>query len=272
MRKSDDLGDRMKALEEAESGRRLMPLLPVLARLDGRSFHTFTKHAKRPFSETLHSKMVEVTKSLVTETSACVGYTQSDEIQLAWYGTPTFFEGRIQKMVSSLAAMASSKFNLLPHDPSDGLNWHMVPTFDCRVWAVPTPMEAVNAFVWRQQDATRNSVSSAAQNHFSHRFLQNLSCEEMQEKLFSERGVNWNDYPWQFKRGTFVQRARVKRAFTAEDLEELPPKHQARLNPDLIIERNVIREADLWLTKITNRVDALLHGEDPSYEVDAKLQ
>src|SRR5437762_3424111 len=103
MAENDALGDRMKLYEGAEVDRRLMPLLPALARLDGRSFHNFTKHAKRPFSEVTHQLMVTVTRHLVEETGAAIGYTQSDEIQLAWYSSEMksqiFFDGRIQKMV-----------------------------------------------------------------------------------------------------------------------------------------------------------------------------
>lgn len=101
----DEFGDRMK-LYEGLSNTPLLPGVPVCARLDGRNFHTFTKHAARPFSEAFHAMMVAVTRHLVVESCATVGYTQSDEISLAWVDHP-FFEGNPQKMCSTLAAMAS---------------------------------------------------------------------------------------------------------------------------------------------------------------------
>jgi tRNA(His) guanylyltransferase len=265
----DEFGDRMKLYEQAEAGRQLMPTLPALARLDGRTFHTFTRHAKRPFSAKLHAIMVDVTRHLVEESGALVGYTQSDEISLAWHSTDVksqiFFDGNVQKMVSTLAALASVRFNEHARDPDaiqTGLAWHMRPTFDCRIWNVPTLVEAANVFVWRQADASRNSVSMAARAHFSHKAVDRLSCKQMQEKLMTEAGVNWSDYPDAFKNGTFVRRKRVTRAFTAEEIEKLPPQHEARRNPDLVVERWQIEEVGMRLVQLADREVALFAGAD----------
>ena len=116
---NDDFGDRMKTLEQMEAGRKCLPLLPVIARLDGRGFSKFTAGLPRPFDTRLSNLMQETTKHLVEHTAAKCGYTQSDEITLAWYSDSydcqIFFDGKIQKMVSTLAAIASVKFNkLLP--------------------------------------------------------------------------------------------------------------------------------------------------------------
>lgn len=98
---NDDLGDRMKVYEMAEAGRKFMPLLPIVARLDGKGFSSFTKGLLRPYDERLSNLMVDCTKYLVSETNACCGYTQSDEITLAWYApdykSEIYFAGRISK-------------------------------------------------------------------------------------------------------------------------------------------------------------------------------
>src|SRR5262245_53206698 len=104
---TDSLGDRMKQYEAAEAGRRLMPLVPALVRLDGRAFHSFVRGLARPFDKRLSDLMLDTATFLVRETNATVGYTQSDEISLAWvaeeYDTKIFFDGRVQKMTSTLA-------------------------------------------------------------------------------------------------------------------------------------------------------------------------
>ena len=133
---TDDLGDRMKVFEQAEAGRRFLPLLPVVARLDGRGFSSFTRGLQRPFDSRMSDLMIETTKALVDETVAVCGYTQSDEITLAWYSddyrSQIFFDGKIQKMVSTLAAIASVTFNkLLPQFLPEKVT--AAPTFDCRV-------------------------------------------------------------------------------------------------------------------------------------------
>jgi tRNA(His) 5'-end guanylyltransferase len=99
----DELGDRMKMYEGAEAQRRLMPLLPVIARLDGRSFHSFTRGMDRPFDATFSSCMIDTAKALVQESGACMGYVQSDEVTLAWHSedmrSQIYFDGRVAKML-----------------------------------------------------------------------------------------------------------------------------------------------------------------------------
>jgi tRNA(His) 5'-end guanylyltransferase len=163
-----EFGDRMKIFEAQESDRRFLPLLPICARLDGKCFSKFTKDMDRPYDKKMSDLMIEVTKYLVEETNACMGYTQSDEISLVWYSddikSQIFMDGRIQKMTSILAAMASVRFNsLLPQYFPNKVDKE--PVLDCRVWSCPTLMEATNQLLWREQDAAKNSISMAARHY-----------------------------------------------------------------------------------------------------------
>lgn len=267
MADSTSIGDRMKLYERMMAGERVMPLIPVMARIDGRAFHTFCKGLERPFDGDFHRAMVETARFLVEETNALIAYTQSDEITLVWYSedikSQVFFDGKVQKMVSILAALTTAKFNqLLPIFLPNKVG-KTLPVFDCRVWTVPNVMEATNAFVWRDQDATRNSIQSAGQAVFSHKQLQGKNQSDIQEMLH-EKGINWNDYPAWAKRGTWVQKTRVVRPFTTEEIEKLPPKHQARTDPDLQVERWAVREVDMPpLSKVANREAVIFAGESP---------
>jgi len=265
MSKNDSLGDRMKSYENQTCGIRLLPKIPVMARLDGKGFSKFTKGLKRPFDERLSNLMVETTQYLVKETNANCGYTQSDEITLTWYSdtyeSKIYFDGRYFKMLSDLAAMASVYFNrkLAEYLPE---KVHLMPRFDCRVWNVPTVDEAANTFLWRELDATKNSISMAAQHYYSHTELHGKDSSTKQEMLF-QKGINWNDYPAFFKRGTYVQRKRQLTKFSPEELLNLPPKHSARLNPDLVIERWKLGRVNLPpLVTVSNRADVILYGAD----------
>lgn len=267
---SDDFGDRMKLYEMAEAGRRFMPMLPIIARIDGRSFSKFTKGLERPYDVRLSDLMLNTTKFLVKETNACCGYTQSDEITLAWYSpeykSEVFFDGRISKMTSTLAALATVYFNKelyrLPPTHADKM-----PTFDCRVWNVPNIIEGANAFLWREQDATKNSISMAARAYFSHFEIMNKNGSEMQEMLF-QKGINWNDYPNFFKRGSYLQKRNVVRKFTADEINKLPVKHEARFNCDLEISRTEIKLLENLppLGKIINRSEFIFFGAEPQTE------
>ena len=267
----DTLGDRMKLFESAEAGRRFMPLLPILTRIDGRCFSKFTKGMNRPYDREMSQSMINTTKALVEETGACMGYTQSDEITLAWHQTDMkseiWFGGRVQKMVSQLAAQTTLHFNkaiesLLP-DYIDRL-----PTFDARCWQVPNREEAANAFLWREWDATKNSITMAAHEHYSHKELHGKHGGEQLDMLHA-KGIQWEGYPAFFKRGTYVQRRKVFTAFTQDEIDSLPPLHQARTNPALTVERHEIRVLDLPpLSKIVNRVDVIFEGATPLRQLD----
>jgi len=262
----DSLGDRMKGYENQTCGIKLIPRLPVIARLDGKGFSKFTRGLKRPYDERLSNLMVETVKYLVHETNANCGYTQSDEITLVWYNpeinSETYFGGRLFKMLTDLSAMASVYFNReLPKYLPE--KTHLLPRFDARVFNTPTLEEAVNAFLWRENDATKNSISMAAQSVYSHAQLLNKDGSEQQDML-RDKGINWNDYPSFFKRGTYVQRKRILTKFTSKEIEKLPAKHKARSNPDLEVERWEISQINLEpLAKIFNRVDVIIFGKDP---------
>ena len=79
---------------------------------------------------------------------------------------------------------------------------------------LPNPVEVGNYYLWRQRDAVRNSISMAAQAHFPHRRLQGVDSGAMQELLFTEAGVNWNDYPAECRRGQVAVRASGEREVT----------------------------------------------------------
>jgi len=206
--------------------------------------------------------MVEVTKHLVEQSGAKIGYTQSDEITLVLYSSThdsqIYFDGQTQKLVSVLASMASVKFysEIIKHFPGKGL-----PVFDCRVFNVPTKMEAANALLWREQDATKNAVSMAAHHHFGHKATLNLTGNEKQEKLFQEAGVNFNNYPSFFKRGTFVRRELVDIELSEGEYAAIPEEHRPE---DRWVKRHRMLEIKMpKFSAVANRVEVVFDGEKP---------
>ena len=267
---NDDFGDRMKLYEAFEASRKLIPLLPICVRIDGKTFSKWTKDFDRPYDKRMADLMIATTKFLVEEVNACVGYTQSDEISLILYSnnieSQVFFNGKTHKITSVIASMTTAFFNraaeeFLPQDQA-ALAKRPLAFFDCRVWNVPTLEEAANTILWREQDSTKNSISMAAQSLFSHRQLQDKNGANMQEMLFS-KGINWNDYPDFFKRGTFIQRRKVFRLFTEEEKERVPEKFW----PTEPIERNEIRVITMpKFSSVINRVGVIFNGEEPKTE------
>jgi len=239
---NDSLGDRMKDNYESVTQSTLLRRTPVVIRVDGKAFHTFTKRINEandcslkngPFSEKLHTVMMLTAKAMVHNIqNAVLAYVQSDEISILlkdWttLTTDQWFGGNVQKMVSVSAAMASSYFNYflknvftsyLAPDETDSNDNNLylinpkvlpacpqqIPLFDSRVFNLPKE-EVANYFLWRQLDASRNSVNMLGQFYFSHKELHAKNISQVQDMLMSlETPTNWNDLPTWQKRGACV--------------------------------------------------------------------
>ena len=222
----DELGMRMKEFYESVLKTRLVRRMPVAIRLDGKAFHTFTRGFEKPFDEVLGKSMRETMKYLCENIQGCVlGYTQSDEITLILVdyqnlNSCAWFDYEVQKMCSIAASMATMAFNKfftknvnyfeMTHEYDGTINEYCTTLvnaaekgamFDARVFNIPKE-EVCNLIYWRQLDATRNSIQMVGQANFSHKELQKKSCNMIQEMLFAEKGINWNDYPTHLKRGS----------------------------------------------------------------------
>jgi tRNA(His) guanylyltransferase len=209
-----DLGDRMKLFEKA-SERYLVRRIPVLLRLDGCHFHTWTRGLERPFCEKLRMCMEYAAYKVCSEISgARFAYTQSDEISILIVdyqelNTEPWFSYRGNKVESVAASICTAGFNtaalayLQDHVCKKGL-----AIFDARAFNVPKE-DVLSAFLWRQRDCEKNSVSSLAQAHFSHKELHEKNSSDKQDMLMLHKGVNWDEVPTQYKRGSALYRVRV---------------------------------------------------------------
>ena len=231
----DQLGTRMKNFYENIPKTRLMRRTPVMIRIDGKSFHTFTKNFNKPFDNVLIKTMQDTMKYLCENIQGCVfGFTQSDEITLVLVDykkltSSAWLDYEVQKMCSISASMATMIFNkvfsnnvhmeimdykssMVPQSmefQQKIMKYHEALTnamvkgamFDSRCFNVPKE-EVTNFVYWRQLDATRNSIQMVGQANFSHKQLQGKSCNMIQDMLFTEKGINWNDLPIVKKRGS----------------------------------------------------------------------
>lgn len=202
----DDLGNRMKSQYEDRTRYFLPRRSYTIVRVDGKAFHSYTKKCKRPYDLNFMSYMDRTAMYLCEKLQGSqFAYVQSDEISvlLTDFYKPTtsaWFDGNIQKISSVAASLATGIFN---HITSEDCFGDEIAAFDARCFTIPDNVEVENYFIWRQQDCTKNSISMAAQSQFSHKELHGKNGKEMQEMLF-QKGINWNEYPWQFKRGRTI--------------------------------------------------------------------
>ncbi|MEN7388381.1 tRNA(His) guanylyltransferase Thg1 family protein [Bacillus licheniformis] len=203
----DKFGDRMKGYENTYR-MKLPKRMPIIIKIDGKSFHTYTRGLEKPFDRYLTYAMWETCKYLAQNIMGCkLAYTQSDEISLLLTNydkltTESWFDNNLQKIVSVSASLATAKFNEIMREEYPEKQFAL---FDARAWVLPKD-EVCNYFLWRQQDATKNSISMVAQANFPHNQLQGLNGDQMQDKLFLEKGINWNDIPTWQKRGACIKK------------------------------------------------------------------
>lgn len=206
----DTIGDRMKHKYEEVSRTRLVSRMPVIMRLDGKAFHTLTRGMARPIDWGFYRCMRETAQELCRQVGgAQLAYFQSDEISLLLIDyqtlqTQAWFDNQVQKLCSVGASIATAAFNSAFRREFDSPR---VGLFDCRAFNVPAD-DVNNYFLWRQLDAARNSINTLAQAHFSRQELFRLNTGQVQEKLFQERQINWNDCPPAQKRGACIRRIR----------------------------------------------------------------
>lgn len=245
---TSDLANRMKEYEKRNQYY-LQKRTPVAIRVDGRSFHTFTRGFKRPFDYIFMKSMQETAKYMCENMgNAKFAYVQSDEITIILTDydtleTDCWFNYRTDKLCSISASMATMAFNKYFEEnvTNEVLAYKMVPhcveiqqeikeyhntliaaldkgaMFDARCFNIPKE-EVTNLIYWRQLDASRNSIQMVGQANFSHNELQNKSCNDIQDMLMLQKNINWNDFPTYQKRGSCVVKSDEKETITEDNI------------------------------------------------------
>lgn len=219
--KYTSLDVRMKRYE-AVSDIVLMRRTPVILRFDGSHFHTYTRGFEKPFDNVMMETMQRTMEALCNDIQGAVfGYTQSDEITIVLCDyktleTSAWFDNRLEKLCSVGASKASRYFNKFfievtekaynNKEVTDKMyekykSRYFTADFDCRAFNIPKE-EVCNCVIWRQNDAEKNSIQSLAQSLYSHNELKGLKCNQLQNKMFTEKGVNWSELPTYCKRGS----------------------------------------------------------------------
>ena len=275
----DDLGRRMKEYYEQIPKTKLMRRTPVIIRIDGKAFHSFTKGFKRPFDNVLIESMQETMKYLCENIQGCVlGYHQSDEISLVLVDyhkltSNAWFDYEVQKICSIAASMATVAFNKIFEQncieysqvvPNTELGRKVMDVyskasekgamFDARCFNIPKE-EVTNYIYWRQLDATRNSIQMVGQANFSHKELHGKSCNQIQDMLMVQKEINWNDFPIYQKRGSCC----VKESYSTVDLSTYTGSVDAITRTRWIIDK----EIPIFKGEDRNYIDKLIYvGEE----------
>jgi tRNA(His) 5'-end guanylyltransferase len=253
----DKLGDRMKEFYESRYRIFLPRRMPLIIRIDGKAFHSFTKGFKKPYDHIIRDCMSQTAIELCNQIQGVkIAYIQSDEISLLLTDyddikTDAWFDKNLQKIVSVSASITTLAFNkeFYIQYVTASLNQQFLESkvfkaqFDSRAFILPKE-EVVNYFIWRQNDATRNAIQGLGQEHFSHKEIQGISTTQMQEKLFSEKGINFDKEPTWYKRGwTIIKNTLSLNVEGAEDNSVIRHKWEPDFEmPILTQDRNYIEK------------------------------
>jgi tRNA(His) 5'-end guanylyltransferase len=261
------LGDRMKEFEMVHTQTSLVPGIPVYVRIDGRSFHTFTRGLQKPFDPDFAWTMKETTKHLHDKTNAFISYVQSDEISLAYLEPSKMpFETRLFKLESVLAGMASAAFCIYGSKTKlkDRIE-KFIPHFDCRVCQMPLE-EIPNMLLFRERDCLKNAITLESLEHFSNKQIHKKNSEEKIEML-KGIGIDFSkDIDEDFRYGSWFRRVVFQKELDAETLAKIPEK-QRKLdeNGKMVVTRSEVRQIrfGMPLSKIENKLEVILGAEDP---------
>jgi tRNA(His) guanylyltransferase len=226
---SDDIGDRFKDYERCWDFS-LPRRMPMVIRVDGRGFHGLK--LQKPFDPDFFRVMADTAMALCKEIQGAVlAYFQSDEISIvarddmqpnteAWLGK------RLSKVLSLSSAIATAAYN---ERAAVIWGWRQ---FDARAFVLPDLSEVTNYLIWRQQDATRNSISMAAHAEFSHKSLHGVNSKGMLDRL-REAGKPWEDTPAHFKRGAVCRPVNIMKHVEYLGTEVQRREWQIDLEPDV---------------------------------------
>lgn len=276
----DQIGARMKENYEVRSQTHLPRRTHTIIRLDGKAFHSFTKGFTRPYDLDLMNLMDRTAAALCQNVQGCcMAYVQSDEISLVLTDfdtiqTDAWFDGNVQKITSVSASIATAYFNLYLREFMDSAPFDIsaqgpeqnrkcyskgvikIALFDSRVFVIPDLTEVCNYMIWRQQDATRNSIQMGAQALYSQKQLDKKNTSELQEMMF-QKGINWNDYPVGFKRGRMILKEKIETV-------EVKPVDIVQL-PNVYV-KDAVQNATLFITrKKWASFEPPIFSQDPAY-------
>lgn len=267
--KSDPLGDKVKALEAVANVQCFKPNSFLLARVDGRAFHTFTRGMKKPVDEWLLDSMIDATISVTADFKTRLAFVQSDEATFCWHYDVASqeslpFNGRTQKLCSLIAGVFSASFinALIKRDSERYLALTRFPAFDCRIWEVASAAEQADAFAWREKDAVKNAISSAACTIAT---TSELACLKQRERLalLKQRGFDWDALPQAYRKGAYIRRQSRLMEFSTETLAKIPPHKRPPAGIQILRHEVAIDVKLQSIEQVYNISEVLTYGAEP---------
>lgn len=263
----DPLGEKIKSFENKEAKRKIKKDLPLIVRVDGRSFSTYTRNFSKPFDARISTAMEKSASIVLRDFKFDIAYTQSDEITFILLGkdsaeyTP-IFDGKYQKIVSTVAGLTSAAFNFYINQ--ERINPLAFPHFDARAFQVSEIDDAIDVIQWRAEDGERNAISMIAQSIFTHKQLQRVNTKTMISMINDKSLKKYVDYESRYRYGIFLRNEKYEYQLTDDELERIP-KNQIPENNIVIRSKIVSITLPDSFNKMTNKREFLFAKSNYKY-------
>ncbi|XP_033164325.1 probable tRNA(His) guanylyltransferase [Drosophila mauritiana] len=208
----------VKSFEQDDS---ILPNVWIVIRIDGKKFHKFSKthDFEKPNDENALNVMNAAATAVMQEFRDIVlAYGQSDEYSFVFRKETVAFKRRSAKLLTYVTSLFSSSY-VMQWAKWMNLPLAYAPCFDGRVVLYPSEQNLKDYLSWRQADVHVNNLYNTAfwklvlekglTNQQAEAKLRGTFSADKNELLFQEFGINYNNLPAMYRKGTILLRKRV---------------------------------------------------------------
>lgn len=194
-----------------------LPNCWIVIRLDGKNFHRFSDDHSfvKPNDERALGLMRQSAENVMNEfKDVVIAYGQSDEFSFVLKKTTTQFSRRASKLMSNMVSLFSSSYVYHWKNFFGDVPLLYPPAFDGRVVLYPSDKNMRDYLSWRQADCHINNLyntcfwslvkDGGCSPKEAEEKLRGTFASDKNEMLFSQFGINYNNLPEIFRKGSVL--------------------------------------------------------------------
>ncbi|XP_017152730.1 probable tRNA(His) guanylyltransferase [Drosophila miranda] len=212
---------RYEYVKTYEQDDTILPNVWIVIRIDGKKFHKFSKthNFEKPNDENALNVMNAAATAVMQEfRDVVLAYGQSDEYSFVFRKETAAFKRRSAKLLTYVTSLFSTSY-VMQWSKWMSLPLAYAPCFDGRVVLYPSDENLRDYLSWRQADVHVNNLYNTAfwklvldsglSNQTAEERLRGTFSADKNELLFQEFGINYNNLPAMYRKGTILLRKRV---------------------------------------------------------------
>lgn len=218
---------------------KILPNCWIVVRIDGKSFHKFSDkhHFEKPNDIRALSLMNRAAVHVMQEfKDISIAYGQSDEYSFILRKDTPLYNRRNSKIASYINSLFSSSYVFYWNHYFKDNKLKYPPSFDARIVLYPTDQNLRDYLSWRQADCHINNLYNTTfwalvlKGGLTNSQAENRLCgsfsSDKNEILFKEFGINYNNEPAIFKKGTILLKKKIKHPTHQKMRQVIVPLHE----------------------------------------------